>query len=104
MSTRFGHSSNPSADSVTLYTLFTQGAYQVLDYKLKLIYGDIIGPGPTDVYCNTITHTALLTLYVQHSIACTQCDSTTLVFESAKDRMFAQLALSDKSYSTQCID
>lgn len=76
----------------------------MLDYKLKLNYGTIIGPGPIDVYCDTVTHTALLTLYVQHSIACTQCDSTTLVFESSRDRMFAQLALSNETYSTQCID
>ena len=75
------------------------------EYKLRLNYGNIIGPGPTDVYCDTVTHTALLDLYIHNSIECTQCDSTTLVFETQQDRMLAVLALSNaREYTTECID
>ena len=58
---------------------------------------------PSEVYCDTITHTAMLDLYTKHNIACTQPDSTTLVFETGSDRMLAQLALSDqKEYTVTC--
>ncbi len=74
------------------------------NYKLKLNYGTIIGPGPTDVYCDIVTQTALIYLYTRNKISCTQPDSTTLVFESARDRMLAVLALSDaEEYTVECI-
>lgn len=75
------------------------------EYKLRLNYGSIIGPGPTDVYCDITTQTALLNLYTHNRISCTQPDSTTLVFETQRDRMLAVLALSNaKEYTTECID
>ena len=82
------------------------------EYKLQLNYfkyahgvarpfGDHI---TREAYCDAITYTTLLDLYIHNSIACTQSDSTTLVFESAQDRTLAVLALSDsKDYTTQCI-
>ena len=74
------------------------------NYKLKLNYGTIIGPGPTDVYCDIVTQTALIYLYTRNKISCTQPDATTLVFESARDRMLAVLALSDaEEYTVECI-
>ena len=74
------------------------------EYKLRLNYGSIIGPGPIDVYCDITTQTALLNLYTHNRISCTQPDSTTLVFESAQDRTLAVLALSNsKEYTVQCI-
>lgn len=74
------------------------------NYKLKLNYGTVIGPGPTDVYCDIITQTALINLYTRNRISCTQPDSTTLVFESARDRMLAVLALSNaQEYTVECI-
>lgn len=73
----------------------------MLDYKLKLCYQ----PGAVDVYCDVTTQTALLSLYTQNKISCTQPDSTTLVFESSRDRMLAVIALSDQAeYTVECID
>ena len=58
---------------------------------------------PSEVYCDSVTHTAMLDLYIKHNITCTQPNSTTLVFESSADRMLAQLALSnEKEYTVTC--
>ena len=74
------------------------------EYKLRLNYGPIIGPGPTDIYCDVVTQTALIYLYTRNKISCTQPDSTTLVFETQRDRMLAVLALSDAvEYTVECI-
>ena len=80
------------------------------EYKLQLHYpkykhGVTQAHIPSEAYCDTVTHTALLDLYIHNSIACTQCDSTTLVFETQQDRMLAVLALSNaREYTTECID
>ena len=74
------------------------------NYKLKLNYGTIVGPGPIDVYCDIVTQTALINLYTRNRISCTQPDSTTLVFETQRDRMLAVLALSNAAeYTVECI-
>ena len=76
-----------------------------MTYKLHLNYGTIIGPGPTHIYCDTVTHTALLNLYTQHRIHCTQPDEYTLEFDTNKDRTLAVLALSAaKEYTCECVD
>ncbi len=74
------------------------------NYKLKLNYGTIIGPGPTDIYCDIVTQTALINLYTRNRISCTQPDSTTLVLETQRDCMLAVLALSNaQEYTVECI-
>ena len=78
------------------------------EYKLQFNYikyrhGVTQAHIPSEVYCDTVTHTAMLDLYIKHNITCTQPNSTTLVFESSADRMLAQLALSDaKEYTVMC--
>jgi len=78
------------------------------EYKLQFNYpkyrhGVTQAHIPSEVYCDSVTHTAMLDLYIKHNITCTQPDSTTLVFETGRDRMLAQLALSDqKEYTVTC--
>ena len=79
------------------------------EYKLQFNYpkykhGVTQAHIPSEAYCDTVTHTALLDLYIHNSIQCTQCDSTTLVFETARDRTLAVLILSDaKEFTVQCV-
>ena len=69
-------------------------------HGVTLPFGDYT---PSEVYCDSVTHTALIDLYIKYNITCTQPNSTTLVFETGRDRMLAQLALSNaKEYTVTC--
>ena len=75
-----------------------------MTYKLQLNYAPL-GYTPHYATQDTITYTALLNLYTQHSITCTQPNATTLEFDSNKDRTLAVLALSAaKEYTCECVD
>lgn len=82
------------------YTVHTVSNTMNLPYKLRLQFE----PGTAEEFKDCITHARGIDLYVRN-IHTVQINANTLVFESGRDRMYAQLLLSnDPLYTVHEID
>ena len=70
-------------------------------YTLKLIYRDF----RTQHFKESITYAASIDLFVHNKIDSSQSSASELVFDTARDRLFASLVLADhKHFTVQILD
>ena len=79
-----------TATSTVSYTVLTVSNSMTQGYKLCLVFES----GTAEEFKDCITHARGIDLYVRN-IHTVQTNANTLVFESDRDRMYAQLLLSN---------
>ena len=71
-------------------------------YELKLVYPNFKQHEPSLTYCETLTHSVTVDLFLR-GIHTTQSSATRIQFESERDRTYAMLLLSDRTEFTAVI-